>query len=384
MTTPWGRFKQAARLEEPEQVPVAFIVDSPWLPGYAGIHTLDYFLCPDKWLTINLGLLERFPDAVWIPGFWVEYGMAAEPSAFGARIHFHHDRPPSIEPVISDPTHWAEARLPNVEEDGFMPLVLRLYGQMEERLQAEGLGIRMVAARGPMVTASWVMGVTDLMMGLVEHPAEISRFLDTVTDLIIRWLHAQLETIREPEGIMLLDDLVGMVSSNHFDEFVAPCLKRIFDEFEGLVRVYHNDTPCPHLYPALAETNFDVFNFTYQVDIIEAKASMGHRVAMMGNVPPLHVAVRQPPEVVAEFAGACLDRGAPGGGMILSMGGGVSPGTPAESLDAMLEAARTWEKTTVPRAQSMPDWRELLQRYEIVGADQREKRGSRRQRRRRT
>ena len=50
MTTPWDRFKGAARLGEPDQVPVAFIVDSPWLPGYARINTLDYFLLPDKWL----------------------------------------------------------------------------------------------------------------------------------------------------------------------------------------------------------------------------------------------------------------------------------------------------------------------------------------------
>ena len=44
MTNPWHRFRQAARLEEPDQVPVAFIVDSPWLPGYAGINISR--LCP--------------------------------------------------------------------------------------------------------------------------------------------------------------------------------------------------------------------------------------------------------------------------------------------------------------------------------------------------
>lgn len=147
MTTPWNRFKQAARREEPDQVPVAFIVDSPWLPGYAKVNTLDFFLLPDTWFDIHYGLLERFPDAVWVPGFWVEYGMAAEPSAFGARIHFHHDRPPSIEPVVTDPLHWAEAPLPDVKEDGFMPLTLRLYEYAEQRLRAEGLGIKMVAAR---------------------------------------------------------------------------------------------------------------------------------------------------------------------------------------------------------------------------------------------
>jgi uroporphyrinogen decarboxylase len=94
----------------------------------------------------------------------------------------------------------------------------------------------------------------------------------------------------------------------------------------------------------LAEANFDVFNFTHQVDIAQAKAEMGHRVALMGNVPPLDVAVRETPEVVGQWARACLDKAAPGGGMILSVGGGVSPGTPSQNLDAMLEAARAWSK----------------------------------------
>ena len=49
MTTPWERFKQAARLEEPDPVPIALTVDSPWLPGYTGINTLDYYLKPDLW-----------------------------------------------------------------------------------------------------------------------------------------------------------------------------------------------------------------------------------------------------------------------------------------------------------------------------------------------
>jgi uroporphyrinogen decarboxylase len=347
MTTPWQRFKQASRLEEPEQVPVAFIVDSPWLPGYAGIHTLDFFLLPDKWLEIHKDLLDRFPDAVWIPGFWVEYGMAAEPSAFGARVHFHEDRPPSIEPVTTDISLWADVPAADPYEDGYMPLALRLYKHAEERLQAEGLGINMVAARGPMVTAGWIMGITDLMTGLITHPKEISRFLDTLTTTIIRWLHAQLEQIRQPEGIMLLDDIVGMISVNHYNEFVAPLLRRIFDEFEGLIRIYHNDTPCAHLYPALAEANFDVFNFSHKADIAAVKAQMGHRVAMMGNVPPLEIAVRETPQVVAEWAKSCLDKAGPGGGMILSVGGGVSPGTPAASLDAMLAAARTWTAPTL-------------------------------------
>jgi uroporphyrinogen-III decarboxylase len=179
-------------------------------------------------------------------------------------------------------------------------------------------------------------------MGFVMNPNEVSRILDTMTTSIIRWLHAQLDALRQPEGIMLLDDVVGMVSRSHYEDLIHPHLRRIFDEFDGLIRVYHNDTPCPHLLESLAEANFDVFNFSHEVDIGEAKAKMGHRVALMGNVSPLDVGVRGTPADVARWARECLDKGAPGGGMILSFGGGVSPGTPPENIDALLETAREW------------------------------------------
>jgi uroporphyrinogen-III decarboxylase len=340
----WQRFKQAAQLGEPEQVPVALIVDSPWLPGYAGIDTRDYFLFPEKWLEVNLGLLERFPDVVWLPGFWVEYGMAAEPSAFGAKVRFYANRPPSIEPLVADLAFWTDAEPIDPQEAGLMPLVLRLYEVMDQRLQAEGLGVRMVCARGPMVVASWLVGMTPWMMGLAAEPDNASKILDIVTTSIIRWLRAQLDVLHQPEGIMLLDDLVGMVSRRHYEEMIHPYMRRIFDTFDGLVRVYHNDTPCPHLLESLAEANFDVFNFSHKTDIGEVKAAMGHRVALMGNVPPLDLGARGTPADVTQWAQECLQKGAPGGGMILSFGGGVSPGTPAENIDALVAAAREWSR----------------------------------------
>jgi uroporphyrinogen decarboxylase len=240
-----------------------------------------------------------------------------------------------------------------VYEDGFMPLALRWTKNAEARLQAEGLGIKIVCARGPMVTAGWVMGVSDLMTGVVTHPKEIHKFLDTVTETIIRWLNAQLEQVKNPEGIFLLDDVAGMVSLEHYEEFVHPRLKRIFDSFDGLIKIYHNDMPCGHLFERFADVGFDVFNFTYDVDIAEAKAKMGHRVAMMGNVPPLAIAVRESPRVVAQWSKECLDKAGPGGGMILSVGGGVSPDMPAENIDAMLETARNWTPPTAQEHQAI-------------------------------
>ena len=204
-----------------------------------------------------------------------------------------------------------------------------------------------------MVTAGWIMGLTSLMTGLVEQPNVIQRCLDKITTTLINWLHAQLDMLtshRKASCCWTTSSAWCRWSTTTSSS--RPHLQRIFAEFDGLVRIYHNDTPCPHLYPSLAEAGFDIFNFTHEVDIAQTKAAMGHRVALMGNVPPLHIAVRESPEVVAEFAQACLDRGAPGGGMILSVGGGVSPDTPAASIDAMVAAAEGVAVRPSPASQS--------------------------------
>ena len=345
MDTDWLNFKTAAQLGTPSEVPVALIVDSPWLPGWVGIDTRDYFLYPEKWLEINKRLLTRFPGAVWIPGFWVEYGMAAEPSAFGAKMRFYPDQPPAIEPLHADLDFWAQAKPIDPLEDGLMPLVLRLYQQMDEHLSAEGTPIRMVASRGPLAVASWLVGITPLMEGLVMQPEQTAKLLDTVTTSLINWLQAQLDCLSHPDGILLLDDLVGMVSPRTYKKQIEPYLQRIFAAFEGLIRIYHNDTPCPKLLEPLAEAGFDVFNFSHKTDIAEVKEKMGHRVALLGNVAPLDLGVRGTPEEVYAAAMDCLTKAAPGGGMILSFGGGVSPGTKPENIDALLKAAHDWNQT---------------------------------------
>jgi uroporphyrinogen decarboxylase len=246
--------------------------------------------------------------------------------------------------VTSDLAYWAGVKPADPDVDGLMPLVLRLYEIMDHRLASEGLAIPMVAARGPMTIASHLMGVTPLLLGVAKEPGLVTALLETLTTTIIHWLQAQLDALRRPEGILLLDDLVGLVSRRHYEALIAPHLERIFAAFEGLIRVYHNDTPCPHLLPALAGAGFDVFNFSHEMDIAAVKAVMGGRVALMGNVPPLDVGVRGTPEEVAQAARACLERAAPGGGLILSFGGGVSPGTPPENVDALLRAAREWRE----------------------------------------
>jgi uroporphyrinogen decarboxylase len=64
---------------------------------------------------------------------------------------------------------------------------------------------------------------------------------------------------------------------------------------------------------------------------------VGDRICLMGNVNPLEIAVRGTPDEVKDETLEVLE-GSGGEGIILSVGGGVSPGMPRENLLAMLEA----------------------------------------------
>ena len=336
----WELFKKAARRQATERVPVALIADSPWLPGLAGINTLDYYLFQEQWLQINRSLFERWPEIAWIPGCWVEYGMAIEPSAFGARIHFYPNQPPSVEPVHGDLRQWAEIRPADPLSDGLMPLALRWMKVMAPRVKTEGLRMNVACARGPLAVGSWLCGITPLLEGFATEPELVYRFLESLTTTTIGWLQAQLDCMPDAEGILLLDDVVGMVSKRHYEALLAPHLHRIFNTFSGLVRIFHNDTPCGHLFGSLPEAGFDVFNFSHQVDLALALSKMAGRAVLMGNVPPLALGVRGSPEQVYESARACVKQAGGAPGLILSFGGGVSPGTPPENIDALLKASQ--------------------------------------------
>ncbi len=137
----WDAFKKAAKRQPVDSVPLALIVDSPWMPGYLGINHLDYFLNPEVWFQSNLRVAQDFPDVTLFPSWWVEYGMAIEPSAMGARITFQPDQPPGQSATLhrlGDLDHMVPI---DPRRDGFMSLALHRYRMQKQRIFDAGYTI---------------------------------------------------------------------------------------------------------------------------------------------------------------------------------------------------------------------------------------------------
>jgi uroporphyrinogen decarboxylase len=335
----WATFKRAARGETLDGIPMALIIDSPWIPGYVGVSHLDFFLDPEVWFRSHQQIHREFPDITFVPGWWMEYGMAAEPSALGAKIKFWPRNTPSELPMlfaIEDVDRLPEYE---VEADAFMGLTLQRIRMHKQRIWDAGEILPIVTARGPMCTAGFVRGTTELMMDLIEKPVHVHKLLDLCTRLIIDWLKAQANAIgRDVEGIFLLDDIVGFVSEEHYREFCHPYLKRICDAFPSdWVRIYHNDASIEACLEHLPDAGFHVLNWGKQTDIADVRRRLGDRMCLMGNVNPLEIGVRGTPPEVRAATLAVLEKGGDRR-MILSLGGGTSPGMPRANILAMQQA----------------------------------------------
>ena len=335
----WEIFKKAARLEKMDKIPMALIIDSPWIPGYLGIKHMDYYLDPELWFQSNLKIHKEFPDIIFIPSWWMEYGMAAEPSALGAKIKFWHDNTPSeyhtlfhIEDIDSFPEY-------EVEHDAFMAMTLHRMKMHKQQIHDAGYITPIVTSRGPLCTAGFVRSTTDFMIDIVENPVYAHKLIDLCTNLIIDWLKAQAKIIGdEVEGIFILDDIVGFINEEHYEEFAHPYLKKICDAFpKDWVKIYHNDADVNACLEHLPDCGFNVLNWGKQTDIEEVKDRVGGRICLMGNVNPLEIGVRGTPEEVFDATLEVLEKSG-GEGIILSVGGGTSPGMPRENIIAMQNA----------------------------------------------
>src|ERR1035437_9089677 len=99
----WKTLVAVVRGEAIRPLPTSFIIDSPWLPNWAGHSILDYFTDERVFLNDNLQAMRAFPETIFLPGFWSAYGRCPDPSAFGPVCRGGNNQSPSAKKVLPPP-----------------------------------------------------------------------------------------------------------------------------------------------------------------------------------------------------------------------------------------------------------------------------------------
>jgi uroporphyrinogen-III decarboxylase len=324
--------------------PTGFIIDSPWIPGWYGISTVDYYSSDDLWLKANLKAINTFPETWFMPGFWSEYGMCTEPSAFGSRMIFLEKNLPHAERVLTGIEEADALPQPNVKTDGLLPFMISRLKNNQKAIMAADHQIRFAIARGPLNIASFLMGTTEFMMALAMDPEGSHRLLRKITDFVCEWISWQKECFPSIDGVLILDDIMGFVGEIEFAEFVAPYFKEIFQKAGVKARFLHNDADGIITAQNLKEMDINMFNFSFNHSMGEIRELTGPEVILVGNIPPRDVMAAGTPQQVDEAVKKAFAEISNYDRIIWSVGGGMPQDVSDANLHAFINAVKKYSK----------------------------------------
>jgi uroporphyrinogen-III decarboxylase len=337
----WETLKKVINGEVLKPLPVGFIIDCPWLPNWYGIRIIDYFSNEELWLNANLKAINEFPEVLFLPGFWSEFGMCTEPSAFGARCTFPPDEFPHAHKIIGSTQDIDTLSVPNPTIDGLLPFVLNRLKLAQPKIEAAGHKIRFAVARGPLNIASYLMGSTEFLTTIMMQPEKAESLLKKITTYLKDWLHLQMETFPSIDGILLLDDIIGFMGETEFRTFGLSYFKELYDT-DVSVKLLHNDAPCKISAPYLPEIGINLFNMGFDISLNELKELTQNKVALLGNIPPRDVLASgstiDVKNVTIELLNSLKDKSR----VILSCGGGMPPGVSSENISAFIQTVKNY------------------------------------------
>lgn len=174
---------------------------------------------------------------------------------------------------------------------------------------------------------------------MFEQPEVFQVLIDKLVDSIIAYLNAQIRA--GAQAVQIFDSWGGALSHRCYQQFSLAPMQRIVD---GLIRE-HEGREVPVIMftkgggqwlELMAQTKAHCLGVDWTTDIGQARARVGDRVALQGNMDPA-ILYTNPTRIRAEVADILASYGQ-GSGHIFNLGHGVTPQATPENVGAFFEA----------------------------------------------
>lgn len=193
-----------------------------------------------------------------------------------------------------------------------------------------------------------VMGRQEAMFAYFDDRDMFDRLLEVFMEYHLAIVKEVLEA-----GVQIIYNgwhdfgVSGGWSPRIYREAFKPAIKAVADlvhSYDALYLYFDNGAIRP-LLKDVAEVGTDILSGLCpppvgDVDLAEAKALIGDRVCLLGNVDTIYVVQKGTPEQVREVVRDAIRAAAPGGGYILGTGDCFFQETPRENIQAFVESGR--------------------------------------------
>jgi len=171
---------------------------------------------------------------------------------------------------------------------------------------------------------------------LYTHPRVMHGLLEKVSDTVSAYLASQIEA--GVDALQIFDTWGGVLCHDEFVEFSLRYMERVVQAIRGSVPVIVFSKDGGGVLREIASIGADVVGLDWKTDIGEARAAIGNRVALQGNLDP--VMLLSTPARIEEGVRAILAKFGKGEGHVFNLGHGVLPETPVENALAFVEAVK--------------------------------------------
>jgi uroporphyrinogen decarboxylase len=298
---------------------------------------LDLAKNPDYATEVTLQPLARFPlDAAILFS-----DILTIPDAMGLGLYFVEGEGPKFERPLRE--EWEIRNLSVPDPGEHLRYVIDAVRQIRRSLNNE---VPLIGFSGSPYTLACYMveggASTDFRIiktMLYDRPDLLHHLLDVNARAVTAYLNAQIEA--GAQAVMIFDTWGGSLSAAAYREFSLTYLQRIV---AGLTRE-RDGVRVPSIVftkggglwlEDIAAIGCDAVGLDWTVDIGQARARVGERVALQGNLDPMTL-FAQPEHIRTQVARVLASYGR-GAGHVFNLGHGVSQFTPPEHVGALVDA----------------------------------------------
>ncbi|MGC7560220.1 uroporphyrinogen decarboxylase [Pasteurella sp. PK-2025] len=269
------------------------------------------------------------------------------PDAMGLGLSFGAGEGPKFAHPIESKS--AVENLPIPDPEGELQYVMNAVRTIRRELKGE---VPLIGFSGsPWTLATYMVeggsskAFTKIKKMLYADPQVLHQLLAKLADAVTLYLNAQIKA--GAQSVMIFDTWGGVLGHREYLDFSLHYMHQIVD---GLIR-HHEGRKVPVTLftkgggmwlEAMAETGCDALGLDWTVNLAEAKARVGHKVALQGNMDP-SILYASPDRIEHEVRSILADFGE-GSGHVFNLGHGIHQDVPTQSPQVFVEAIHHFSK----------------------------------------
>ena len=269
------------------------------------------------------------------------------PDAMGLGLYFEAGEGPKFQRPLTNQRDIEKLGIPDPE--GELQYVMNAVRTIRKELKGE---VPLIGFSGSpwtlatyMIEGSSSKAFTKIKKMAFADPQALHLLLDKLADAVIAYLNAQIAA--GAQSVMVFDTWGGVLSPRDYNLFSLQYMAKIVD---GLTR--HNDgrkvpvtlfTKNGGMWlESIAATGCDAVGLDWTINIDEARARIGDKVALQGNMDPSMLYAS--PERIEDEVADILEKYGAGSGHVFNLGHGIHLDVPPENAGVFVEAVHRLSK----------------------------------------